>query len=469
MATAQEVIRKFVGALGQTGSRGRQALDEAVRASTGFSSWQAVIDAMVSDASAYGSRFLSERCGIRLDNSDTGAISGADAGSGIVKTAESVVPEDGAFLFPSGGTATIQGLNVRCPDWNTLSYKQQLIVGALNSWWINNSLSLISGSYGLGFQDGTASVRDIEIRFVQQNSGTLAYVSYATNLMTGKCTSLSLNINMNYYGNINETDPNGTATDTSFYLDRTIAHEMTHAAFVANVRHAGSLPYYFLEGIAELTHGIDDERGISIRYLAGNPSYLERILKDNVRAGTDSYAAGYILLRYFAQQASLALPEGASVRDGTMTLSDSLRDEIWLDRSAASTAVVTVDGRQTTGNLLVAGNDQSNLIAAGNGTSSLWGGRGGTDTLVGGGGADMFWYGIGEGNDIILGSDASDSVNLYNVRLEDIISAGTESAKVTVALKNGETLTVNGSVTDFTLGDGSAWVTDHAGNWTKKG
>ena len=466
MATAPGIIRRFMEALVQAGSTGRQALDTAVRAASGFSSWQSVIDSMVSDASAYGDRFLRERCGIQLYNGDTGAITGADAGNSIVKTAESIVPESGAFLFPSGTATTVRGLTIHWPDLNTLSHKQQLIVGALNSWWMDSALSLVSDSYGLDFYGG-ASVKDINVNFVNQGSSTLAYVSYGTNPVTGECTSLSLNINMNLYGGISETDPNGSVSGLAFYLDRTIAHELTHAALVANMKNGSSLPHYFLEGMAELTHGIDDERGNSIQYLANNPSYLGRVLKDNLRAGTDSYAAGYMLLRYFAHQAASFLPTGTSVNGNMMTLDSSFNDEVWLDDGSAAKAVVAVDGRQTVGRILVVGNGQANIMAAGSGTSSLWGGCGGNDTLMGGSGADMFWYGAGEGDDIILGSDASDRVMLYNVQLSDIREAVSGSA-VTIGFHRGGSLTVEGSVTDFTLGDGSTWVTDHAGNWRKR-
>ena len=61
MAIPQEVIRAFMQSLDRTTLRKREALDQAVRASSNFSSWQNVIDSMVSDCASYGGegdRFL---------------------------------------------------------------------------------------------------------------------------------------------------------------------------------------------------------------------------------------------------------------------------------------------------------------------------------------------------------------------------------------------------------------------------
>ena len=49
--------------------------------------------------------------------------------------------------------------------------------------------------------------------------------------------------------------------DATFYLDRILAHEMTHAVMVINVDDFDNLPQFISEGTAELTHGIVDNRG----------------------------------------------------------------------------------------------------------------------------------------------------------------------------------------------------------------
>lgn len=69
-------------------------LDYAIKKCSGFGGVQTVIDKMIADCKSYTAadskngweKFLLEKCGINLDNRDTGAITGADAGSSKVKT-----------------------------------------------------------------------------------------------------------------------------------------------------------------------------------------------------------------------------------------------------------------------------------------------------------------------------------------------------------------------------------------------
>ncbi|MBR0062506.1 MAG: hypothetical protein IJP68_13625, partial [Selenomonadaceae bacterium] len=78
---------------------GGAALDEAIQACSDFESVQAVIDKMKSDIAATNNaeKFLKDYCGIDLSNTDTGAITGSDAGGSKVKTATSIVPESGSL------------------------------------------------------------------------------------------------------------------------------------------------------------------------------------------------------------------------------------------------------------------------------------------------------------------------------------------------------------------------------------
>ena len=63
-----------------------------------------------------------------------------------------------------------------------------------------------------------------------------------------------------YYDNISTSDPNGVGSSVATYLDRTIAHELVHAAMSANINYFNNFPVLFKEGTAELIHGIDDKR-----------------------------------------------------------------------------------------------------------------------------------------------------------------------------------------------------------------
>ena len=74
------------------------------------------------------------------------------------------------------------------------------------------------------------------------------------------------------------------------------------------------------------------------------------------------------------------------------------------------------------GNDILYGNTADNVITGGAGNDALWGGVGGNDTLVGGAGADLYYYGKGEGNDIIAGDAANsqDTVSFYNATKDQL-------------------------------------------------
>lgn len=116
---------------------------------------------------------------------------------------------------------------------------------------------------------------------------------------------------MSYYNNIDMKDPNGyDKTSRQTYLDRVIAHEMTHALMAANIDNFSDLPAYIKEGTAELVHGIDDQRKDVIETLAQNNGVLETALNyTGGNPGENVYAAGYMALRYLAHQSANAAPQ----------------------------------------------------------------------------------------------------------------------------------------------------------------
>lgn len=96
MANQQEVIKAFMVSFEQTTLSGEAALDEAIKACSTFKSFKELRNAMISDCkkakSSDGSdAFLKTYCGIILNNDDTGAITGSDAGGSTTKTNESIV------------------------------------------------------------------------------------------------------------------------------------------------------------------------------------------------------------------------------------------------------------------------------------------------------------------------------------------------------------------------------------------
>ncbi|SEH29565.1 Flagellin FlgL [Selenomonas sp. KH1T6] len=338
VASAQESVREFMGSLNTTSKSGMAALDEAVFAASGglFGSAQALIDSYIGDMNANSGTsieqqkaFLKEYCGIDLDNEDTGAITGHDAGGDTVLTAESVVPETGpvsSWTAPTSGSTTFNGLTL---NWTTTNDDNQaFIVKALNSEWMTSALNLIADSFDMSFEDSGATVRTIDLIF-ENNSGSNA-LAYVTNWSAGgQANRLTLTFNMAYYSNLNPNDVNGSDLSSGqTQLDRVLAHELTHAVMAANVNNFNDLPAYIKEGMAELVHGIDDQRAASIRQMVdtSNADAIKSALETgdatagNVSIGTaggeSAYALGYVLLRYMGKQSSGGNGALTSTSDG---------------------------------------------------------------------------------------------------------------------------------------------------------
>ena len=460
MASPISKVKLLFNELDNTSLRGTAALDQVVKTISKFSSWQSVIDTVVKDCTAYDGHyyeFLRDQCGIVLDNADIGAITGSDAGGSKIKTAETIVPESGDWTYPDSDTVNIDGLTVKFPKKSTLSEAQQWIVGALNTWWISGGLSLINSSFAMNFNEAGTTVSTLEVKFENSsNTSLLAYTSYDRKQKTSK---LYITINMRKYRDIDLSDPNGYTSSAPIYLDRTIAHELTHAVMAANVDYFYQLPAIFTEGVAEMVHGIDDQRRALLIELAGNSSKLRSALSTTATSGisTTNYAAGYVLMRYLAKQAAnerdpdVDVVYNADVDEEytdttvvssalfssdqkTLTVIGDLQSDIWLGGTNTVTGsvneygnavTVTLDARRMTSSKILAGNANNNVIRAGLNGSTLWGGRFGNDTLYGGDGPDMFWYNDSDGNDCIreftAGTSAdSDVINFAGGSLGDI-------------------------------------------------
>ena len=166
-SSGQDVIKAFMRSLDNTTLKGKAALDQAVQACSNFSGISDLINNFISDCqnAASGSEFLKNYCGIDLDNDDTGAITGSDAGGSTVKNAEDIVPESGAMKTFTGTSFTAKGLTVTVPKQSTLNAQQKIIVNGLYSWWVEQSLNLIEESYGSNFgftSNSSATVTDMD-------------------------------------------------------------------------------------------------------------------------------------------------------------------------------------------------------------------------------------------------------------------------------------------------------------------
>ena len=249
--------------------------------------------------------FLRDYCDIILDNDDTGAISGADAGGGSIKTAESIVPEKipiSQWVMPTAGSSSvINGFSSGAGG--IFSNAEKFILKGLNSEWIKRSLDLIEESLGLNFETD-ASPKEITVGFTNSSSSALAFTEYYQK------TWIRLLINMAYFASIDTASEDGALFRSHpeyyevGYLDRTIAHELTHAVMIANIPEFGYLPAFIREGSAELVHGIDDGRKDAIVELLTTQKEELLDLMQGLISSTPSYeyAAGYLFLRYFAKQ-----------------------------------------------------------------------------------------------------------------------------------------------------------------------
>ena len=215
-----------------------------------------------------------------------------------------------------GQNFVVNGLKVNVPS-NPRGVQQNIING-LYSWWVKNALDLIEESYGVAyrFDAPNASVREINVEFVNDDTSALATVNHRYNTSNGRATALTLQINMKYYDELNSHDVNGSTAYNrgnirASYLDRTLAHEFTHAVMAANIDFFGDLPAWLKEGTAELTHGISDERRNDLETLAGDPNKLYNALKSHTSDAAQIhvkgvlapvYAAGFMLLHYFAKK-----------------------------------------------------------------------------------------------------------------------------------------------------------------------
>ncbi len=181
---------------------------------------------------------------------------------------------------------------------------EQTIMAALNTEWIENSLNLIARSTGLSFEAGDPSVKEMTVKFEDISSGDQANaLAWVTSHFSSNTTNkLELTVNMNYYNNLVEGDVNGKSTKTTAYLDRTIAHEMTHAVMSAGIEGFGGLYSCIKEGAAEVVHGIDDERRTKIQNLADSKKIYEKLTTSTTAEWNDTYAAGYVMFRYMAAQ-----------------------------------------------------------------------------------------------------------------------------------------------------------------------
>ena len=552
-ATPQDVIKAFMLSLDQsTETSVETMLDEAIRSASNnqYSTIQDVINSMVADCQAYNDadsvsgwkRFLLEKCDINLDNEDTGAISGYDAGgSSVEKTATSIVSENTTLDTEfEDNYFNINGLNVYLAKQtasgavSTIGYNdtslgsdERKIWQGLKSGWLANSLNLISNSYGSNYSFGSQSSSTLTdnklyVTFYNQKSSTFAGVNQGTMSSSGQTLGpLKLSINSYNFpafrsGTVDDNymDADDNYIGNSYYFERILAHEFTHAVMDANITNAtgqSGLPQFIKDGVAELTHGCDDNREFEIKTFAKNPTTLQESLSLTKQyQNYNAYTGGYMFMRYIAKQFSskgesdsydvaiqspddnyVAPPEGITISgklltastafDGTdIVLSDYGSDLNMADASALSSDIALLGGTSNDSLKSGAGDDKiyggdgddtlignagddtlygdsgDDVLYGGDGDDILYGGVG-NDTLTGGEGADLFVY--DEGDDVI--TDYSAGVDMIQLESRVIESASVEGSDV-VLYTDGGSLKVIG------VKDRQLTVIDRDGNITSE-
>ena len=443
MSKQQEIIKNIMHAL-DTNEGGSSGLDKAIRENTSFSGTQDAIDHFVAARDRYSSAdaFLREACGIVLDNEDTGALTGSDAGSGTVKTAASVVPNYGATRDGESNVYNVNGTKFtfygqKFPDifyyYRTNNQKmqerqlswRQYAEGSgfyktaskmsydLVHYIMAPALSLVEETYGLSLTENGSKTNTIYIGFSNVGSdfstqNTLAqtglryYYRYnSTSRQPTTLIRLVYDVNAFYdpdkdidYLRYSQGSQDGRRSKYStMYLDRVTAHELTHAVMQANIDNFNDLPLWFVEGSAELPQGADDTRTSDIRSAAASSASLSRAIREASgtlsSAGSEpdsAYYAGYMLLRYIAQQGAGGTERAKSAKSDIVTLSDGT---LYLATDAAD--------------LYVGNPGRASRIQAGSKAAMMWGGGSASDTFVAGTGTDTYWIGANDGHDTVTG------------------------------------------------------------------
>ena len=326
---------------------------------------------------------------------------------------------------------------------------------------------------GLQIVDAATSHNDIKLVGSAKAANTLIGGTGATSLYGGGSSRDSLvggtGSDTFFYG-----DGDGRDTITGYHYDAADVTDSDKLAFltsdVTKVTRTSddTVKVVFGSGTNNtLTVNMDtsDTPDTAIAYSVGGKDHLAKIGRSDATANTFTYDS---TVDYY---------QGGTASD-TVSVSGDEDAEIWLDGSkgVTYTSIENVNASTSTGNVTLAGGAKSEVLTAGSGDASLWGGTAGNDTLVGGAASNTYFFGKGNGSDVIDNttgsSDASDRVMLYDVALSDVKSyAATSTYAMVVELNDGSKLSFTTSGlkdgTTFQLTDGSWKYSTTDGTWTQ--
>ena len=342
MATQQDIMKSFVNSLDKTNLRGVAAVDEALKAGSNFDSYDDLLNSFLSDRrkAASADAFLKDYCGINLDNDDTGAITGYDAGGTTVKTAESIVPEvyPDESIYPSGTSFSYKGLTVKVPEKSTLNETQQKIIAGLYTWWVRGGVELVAETYGISFSDSDATFKEITVDFngESQYSYMSNYITYSYYPSSGETVNMAWHINSDRFTSLNSSDQNGAGDFLSedTYLDRIIARAISRSLMMSQINYEYELPAIVGRGISYVVEGSDDRLKDEITEIANDfdkmllfSTYNER-LDAGINKATDKQdnAMGFMLMRYFAKQTADPTVTSVSATTSEQTVTEYIVD-----------------------------------------------------------------------------------------------------------------------------------------------
>ena len=496
MASQVAVIKTLVKALTQvTSQTGANAVNMAMVA-IGLPGYTSLLNTF---NQAYSSaittqNFLSQYCGINLNNSDTGAITGSDAGSSKTKTAESIIPESTSekeLTEAEYSSFTKKGLTVNVIYNNNDLTKQRLIVKKLYNWWIPEALDLIDESLGVNFYDGRASTNTINFVF---NNYSSAFLSCNMNFNSqGRPSDITVNINTNYL-NVTENDKNGNIVSstsevetslngTSFYyyndgtnyFDSFLANNLAAATLMSNINYYYLLPQPIYFGLVNVVDGMDNTI-----YKALSDYGSENINLYDVDMGCYGYAFMRYLTKAYANQFNdeeHVLINGDSSDEIVMNNAkyvtinggngkDSIgnfNDNVLINGEAGNDMIINNHCYNTSifggnGNDSIQNHGENAIISAGTGEDYILNmankitinanegndtilNEGNTITITGGAGndlvtltsyhsSDLIKYADGDGNDTIMGYDSSDTIHITSGNYTTITSG--QDVKISV-------------------------------------
>ncbi len=276
------------------------------------------------------------------------------AGNTTLGAISSEFPDISTF-HKNGLTIKLLGVSTDTSDGNPskavaktldqLTDDQKTVLGGLFKWWAKEAINLNEDSYDLEF--GSSTTKEVKVVFYNGSK-------YLAAIWGSGANSITLTINMKYYTGIDPDNVDGESSGQG-NLDRTLAHEFNHAILGANINYFFALPQFIKEGMAELTHGIDDFRAGRIFEVAADASRLSKVLSvsDTGTGTSDAYAGGYMFLRYLAKQGALQqLVDYANPDEGESWTINKTTATYTVDGEIVATISGLKSGLVTTGNLI---------------------------------------------------------------------------------------------------------------------